>query len=98
MTYRPGDHLVICDQCGFKKHRSQTRMMWNNLLVCADTCWEPKHPLLDLPPLIPDNQTVANARPEPTDAYVAQVEEGAIVGTDGNPLIGTDGNSILGTA
>lgn len=64
----PGDPLVICDICGFKMHRSQTRKTWNGLRVCnAD--WEPKHPLLNIRAKV-DRQAVQDARPEPVDRFV----------------------------
>ena len=61
--YRPGDYNVICDKCGMKRKASQCRMNWENLLVCADTCYEPRHPQ-DFVVGIPDIQTVEIARPD----------------------------------
>ena len=43
MGYKPGNYKVICDRCGFERYASDCKMTWNNLFVCADTCWEPKH-------------------------------------------------------
>ena len=42
--YIPGDHWDTCDRCGFERRRSALREEWNGLTVCADTCWEPRHP------------------------------------------------------
>lgn len=70
MAYKSGDNLVICDRCGFKRFRSECRMQWNNLLVCSDGCWEPKHPQLSIKPK-KDNQAVKDARPEPEDVYLS---------------------------
>ena len=44
--YKPGNYHVICDQCAQKKYRSECRFTWDGLLVCIDSCWEPKHPQL----------------------------------------------------
>ncbi|MHA2265017.1 MAG: hypothetical protein ACXAEN_21705, partial [Candidatus Thorarchaeota archaeon] len=42
--YLKGDWNVICDYCGEKKKQSECRTTWDNYLVCADTCWEPRQP------------------------------------------------------
>lgn len=42
--YKPGDYNVICDECGFKRKASECRKRWDGAFVCADTCWEPRHP------------------------------------------------------
>jgi len=67
--YIKGDYNVICDRCGFKKKRSQTRLEWDNLLVCYDTCWERRQPQ-DFLRAIPDRQNVPIPRPEPPDHFV----------------------------
>ena len=69
--YRPGDHYVICDMCGFKKHSSECRKNHNGLIVCADTCWEPRHPQEYMVRAKPDKQAVKDPRPEPEDVYVS---------------------------
>lgn len=61
--YRSGDYYVICDRCGQKKLRSQTRFTWDNLLVCIDSCWEPKHPQLSVKAKA-DKIRVADPRPD----------------------------------
>jgi len=70
MVYYPGRHLVICDRCGFRRYDDEVDMEWTGLLVCKDTCWEPRHPQLDIKSKS-DKQYVKNARPEPTDTYVS---------------------------
>ena len=65
-----GKWLVICDRCGFKKTNDQVRKEWTGLIVCADTCWEPRHPQEFVRPR-PDEQKVAFTRPEPTDVELA---------------------------
>ena len=64
MSYKPGDHFVQCDRCGFRKYASECRKTWDNLLVCADKCWEPKHPAL-MPQKLPiDKIMPKDVRPE----------------------------------
>ena len=61
--FKLGDWNVICDRCGMDRKASACRMTWDNLFVCSDTCWEPRHPQ-DFVVGIPDNQSVPIARPE----------------------------------
>ena len=42
--YKKGDWNVICDRCGGKFKRSETRKEWNGLITCLRGCWEPRHP------------------------------------------------------
>lgn len=62
MPYIPGDYWVICDVCGFKKRRSQTKKRWDGALVCEKD-WEPRHPQ-DFVRNVKDHQAVADPRPE----------------------------------
>jgi hypothetical protein len=65
MPYKPGDYLVICDQCGFERYASDCRMTWDNLFVCEDTCWEEKHPQYTDPKPLGEKQNVpVNRSPE----------------------------------
>ena len=64
MAYKPGDYYVICDRCGFKRYRSECRMTYDNFLVCADTCWHPRHPQEYMVKPLADRQRVPLARPE----------------------------------
>lgn len=67
--YRPGDFLVICDICGFRKLRSQTRKNWQGQIVCADTCYETRHPQ-ERARVRPEKHGVRDARPEPEDRFI----------------------------
>ncbi len=58
-----GEHKVVCDICARTRLRSQCRLQWDNLLVCEDTCYSPKHPNEYPRPVINDGLPVANARP-----------------------------------
>lgn len=41
--YKPGDHYVVCDECGLVYRRSEVRKRWDNMWVCAKD-WEERHP------------------------------------------------------
>lgn len=75
MPYKPGDYLVICDQCGFERYASDCRMTWNNLFVCADTCWEPKHEHFSPPKPLGEKQSVPVLRPVDEYNFVADVND-----------------------
>lgn len=66
--YRPGDHYVICDVCGFKLRSTETRLRWDKLRVCEKD-WEPRHPQ-DFVRGKRDRQRVPNPRPEATDTFL----------------------------
>jgi hypothetical protein len=70
MPYRPGDNLVICDQCGFKKYASECRMQHDNLFVCAD-CFDEKHPLLKPLVGLHEKQRAKIRRPEGEDVFLS---------------------------
>lgn len=58
-----------CMRCGFIRGISKLRKEWTGLLVCADTCWEPKHPQMSLRG-VPDDQTVPWKRPPPEPIFL----------------------------
>lgn len=70
--YKPGDHLVTCDRCGFTIYGSESKKTWDGLIVCPDD-WEPRHPQ-DFVRAKPDNQSVADARPAPEPYYLGANE------------------------
>ena len=63
--YVKGEWLVICDMCGRRRYQSECRMNYNNLIVCSDTCWEPRHPQEAVTGKGEDT-SVPNARPDVT--------------------------------
>ena len=81
MVFHSGNHLVICDRCGFKKLRTECRKEWTGLLVCSDTCWEAKHPQLTIKPK-KDMQAVKDARPEVDDIYLSTAYADRITADD----------------
>ena len=74
VDFRSGEWLRICDRCGFRRYASETRKEWTGLIVCADTCWEERHPQ-DFVRGVHDRQRVPDPRPEykgaqiPIDVY-----------------------------
>ena len=61
---------VICDRCGVKRKNNQVKKEWTGLIVCADKCWEPRHPQ-DFVRAKPDDQSVPFVRPEQPDVFVS---------------------------
>jgi hypothetical protein len=81
MTYVPGDYLVICEQCGFTRRASECRMTWNNLLVCADTCWEPKHEQFNPPKPLGESQSVPVLRKEESLNFITSIDDETLEAT-----------------
>jgi len=80
MGYVSGDHLVICDMCGFKYYRSECRFNYRNLLVC-EKCWEPRHPQEKAGRPLEGRQLVKDIRQEGT-GYDTFIEPGDITKDD----------------
>jgi len=81
MPYKPGDYLVICDQCGFQRYASECRMTWNNLFVCEDTCWEPKHEHFSPPKPLGEKQSVPVLRAVDKLNFVTDVDDSSLKAT-----------------
>lgn len=71
--YKPNDFNRICDRCGFKRKASETREEWNGLIVCADTCWEPRHPQEFVRGKY-DDQRVYRPRPDSDPVFVSPTD------------------------
>ena len=74
---------AICDRCAAKRWNDELRREWDGLMVCADTCWEPRNPQ-DFVRGVQDKQNPPWVRPEPADIYVPSsgfmlYEDGAIM-------------------
>lgn len=67
--YAKGDHNVICQRCGFEYKRSQTRIEWDNLIVCIYGCYEERQPQ-DYVRGIPDIRNVQRTNPKNTPVYL----------------------------
>ena len=64
------DYNVVCDASGFVCKKSETRKMWNGMIVRKDF-WEPRHPQ-DFIPNIPEGASpvdVRNERPTPPPEF-----------------------------
>jgi hypothetical protein len=71
-TYRPGDHLVVCDRTGFVVYASDTVKEWTGLRVRRESA-EQRHPQDHVKGRI-DRQGVPDARPRPADYFLATNE------------------------
>ena len=45
-------------------------MTWDKLFVCADTCWEEKHPQFTDPKPLGEKQSVPVHRSEPEEIFI----------------------------
>ena len=79
--YRPGNHWLICDRCGFAVRSSEARETWNGLVVC-EADWEPRHPQDMVRGRNEDTSAKGLVRPEAPDSYVT---EPSFVDTTGDP-------------
>lgn len=66
--YRPGDHYMVCEECGFTYRKSEIRKRWDGAMVCQKD-WEPQHPQEKLRGKA-DNMAVKNARLETYQAIL----------------------------
>jgi hypothetical protein len=60
---------AICDRCGLERWASELRKEWTGYMVCADTCWEPRHPQEHVRG-VADKQSPPWVRPEPADVFL----------------------------
>lgn len=60
-VYVPGDYFLLCDQCGFKRRRSECAKDWEGKMVCAATCLDERNPQDYIQPRA-DRQAVVDAR------------------------------------
>lgn len=65
-----------CMRCGFVRPHSQMRREWTGLLVCEQTCWDPRHPQMALRG-VADHQDLPWVRPEPEPVFVSPTATGA---------------------
>lgn len=71
-----GGPYGVCDRCGFKRRLRKLRKEWTGLLVCHDTCWDPKPVELRPPSIRPEGLPAKNSRPEPEPVFRAEGEYG----------------------
>ena len=68
--FEAGNHWVNCPRCGLDYRHSQMKKEWTGLWVCAEKCWEPRHPQ-DFVRAIPDKIAPQEPiRPIPTATFV----------------------------
>jgi hypothetical protein len=71
-----GNNNVMCDVCGRKRKRSECTLAYGTGMIpvvmsCIDGCADYNHPLNYPPPIIFDGRPVQDARPQPTDQFIA---------------------------
>ncbi len=67
--FKKGDFNRICDRCGLKRKASETRKEWTGLIVCADECFETRHPQ-EFVRGKRDKQRVPMPRPEGANVFL----------------------------
>lgn len=68
--YAPGGTWGICDRCGSKQRRQNLAKEWTSLIVCIDTCFDPRPPQLDPPDVYPEGVPLPDIRPRPPNIFV----------------------------
>ena len=89
-----GKWLVICERCARKRVSDEVaKEPWTNLMVCKDTCWEPRHPQ-EFIRAKPDPQGVPFTSPEATDRET-NIDYDTTTGTQNHTIPdGTFDNSL----
>jgi len=67
--YISGDYYLQCAICGFKKRKSTMKRNWKGQWVCADTCYESRHPLERFRPQ-KESLPPRHVQPETTDNFL----------------------------
>jgi len=70
MAYKRGDWWVICDICGLKYRKSETRKNWKGQIVCTDGCYEERNAQELIRP-IREKQSVPDPRPRAEAVYLS---------------------------
>lgn len=68
--YVPGGTYSVCDRCSKKRRREDVAREWTNLIVCKDTCWDPRPPQLDPPNVWPEGIPLPDIRPRPANLFI----------------------------
>ena len=88
--YKEGQHLLVCDICGFFFHSEKKRKMWNGLIV-DPRCYEIRHPQ-DYLRGRKDDQSVTDPRPEGGNKMLSK---GDVTTTDFEPSITPDSPTTI---
>jgi hypothetical protein len=68
--YLPGGVWAICARCSFKRRRPDIAKEWTGLMVCRDTCWDPRPAILTAPNVGPEGVPLPDITPRPPDLFV----------------------------
>lgn len=69
-NYVPGGAWSICDRCSFKRRRQDVAKEWTGLMVCIDTCFDPRPAVLDAPDVGPEGVPLPDIRPRPPNLFI----------------------------
>ena len=93
--YKPGDHWVTCDVCGFNYRQSMMRKRWDNLIVCPYD-FELRHPQDFVRAVKDDISAKGLVRVEPADSFIGVcTNRSAVAGVAiaGCAIVGTTNNN-----
>lgn len=69
-NYIPGGVFAICARCSFKRRRPDIAKEWTGLMVCRDTCWDPRPAILTAPNVGPEGVPLPDITPRPPDLFI----------------------------
>lgn len=69
-AYIPGGTWSICDRCSFKRRRQDVAQEWTGLMVCIDTCFDPRPAILTAPDVGPEGVPLPDIRPRPPNLFI----------------------------
>lgn len=69
-NWLPNGTFAICDRCSFKRRKYDLSKEWTGLMVCVDTCFDPRPPQLDAPNVWPEGVPLPNIRPRPPNLFI----------------------------
>lgn len=96
--WKDGDHLIICDVCGRQVYRSEADYRWDGILACLKfNCWDEKHAIFEVPPVINDPRAIYDVRPDQSIDNVTYVDQlsGLVSTWDGVQLgLGSDNGNV----
>lgn len=77
--YRPGNHWVVCDRCGFDVRSQDAKETWDGLVVCSED-YEPRHPQDFVRGTADKIAATGLIRPRPEDINILRCARSAIAG------------------
>ena len=69
-AYIPGGTWAICQRCSFKRRRPDVAKEWTGLMVCIDTCFDPRPAILTAPNVGPEGVPLPDISPRPPNLFI----------------------------